>query len=74
MSYIDQNHLIDCCASMAAHADQIAAYVMVYQDKSGTMTYHRDGSGINQLGMLGLMQTGIIRGMTHTGTSDGEPV
>lgn len=56
--------LIGRCAEVAGRAPKITAYVLIYQEKDGTVRYHRDGHGSTQLGMVELMKTGIINGMT----------
>jgi len=56
--------LVGRCAEVAGKAPKITAYVLVYQEKDGTVRYHRDGHGSTQLGMIELMKTGIINGIT----------
>jgi hypothetical protein len=55
--------IVGRCAEVAGKAPKITAYVMVYQTKNGTISYHRGGDASAQLGMVKLMETGIINGL-----------
>ena len=55
-------NLIDRCAETAAKGKEIQSYVIIYQTKSGTLNYHRDGNWASQVGMLDVVKTGIING------------
>lgn len=65
------DHLINNCADLAAHAKDVKSYVILYQQKDGSINYHRDGSACEQLGMLEVTKRGIINGFFEpTGEDD----
>ena len=47
-----QRNLINHCATVAASAHRISAYVILYTTNDGSISYHRGGSIFAQLGMV----------------------
>lgn len=58
-------NLVDRCAETAAKGKNVQAYVIVYQTKGGTLSYHRDGNWATQIGMLDAVKTGILKGCSE---------
>jgi hypothetical protein len=47
-----QKHLVNQCATLAAAAPRVQAYVILYEEGDGSISYHRNGSVFSQLGMV----------------------
>ena len=66
------NNLVMRCAGLAAKAPRVSAYVIVYTDNNGAMTFHKDGGDMAQIGMMTILRDGIVNNWRQTPAQEEE--
>ena len=57
-----QRNLINHCATVAASAHRISAYVILYTENDGSISYHRDGTLFSQIGLVNVCSKMLTKG------------
>lgn len=58
--------LVDNCATLASNGKAVTSYIILYQNKNGTVDFARDGLLSSQLGLMEIAKAGMLNGIQES--------